>query len=54
MCDSNHNKGIVRTFISNLKSPLPLKKKIKLLIKNTWTKIYTRKACCGHPGEPGC
>ena len=38
----------------NLKQPMPLGRKIRLVVRNTSIKIKTRQPCCGHPGEPGC
>lgn len=28
--------------------------KLRLAARNNWTKIRTRRNCCGHHGEPGC
>jgi len=28
--------------------------KLRLSAANTFTKLRTRGACCGHPGQPGC
>lgn len=41
-------------FVKNMKSSMPLGKKVFLAMKNNALKIITRKNCCGHPGEPGC
>ena len=41
-------------FLDNLRKPMPLDRKLKLLAANTWIKISIRQSCCGHPGEPGC
>jgi len=41
-------------FMANLRKPMPLERKLKLLAGNTWIKISKRQSCCGHPGEPGC
>jgi len=38
----------------NLKVPMPLGRKIRLVVRNTSIKIKTHQPCCGHPGEPGC
>ncbi len=43
-----------RFFISNLRQPMPLGRKLRLLLRNNWIKISHGQACCGHPGEPGC
>jgi hypothetical protein len=44
----------VKSFLTNLKVSMPVKKKIWLIIRNNAIKIFTLKNCCGHPGEPGC
>lgn len=41
-------------FIVNLRRPMPTGRKIRLVLRNTGTKLFTLKPCCGHPGEPGC
>jgi hypothetical protein len=41
-------------FMRNLRKPMPLPKKIGLVIRNETLKIVRLKPCCGHPGEPGC
>jgi hypothetical protein len=41
-------------FFTNLRAPMPLRRKIYLLFRNNWIKISKRQPCCGHPGEPGC
>lgn len=41
-------------FFLNLKVPMLLGRKIKLIIKNNFIKIRTGRTCCGHPREPGC
>jgi hypothetical protein len=41
-------------FFTNMRAPMPLRRKIYLLLRNNCIKIVKRQACCGHPGEPGC
>lgn len=41
-------------FIRNLKQPMPLARKIRLLARNQALRIIKLQMCCGHPGEPGC
>jgi hypothetical protein len=41
-------------FIANLKKPMPLGKKLRLVARNEWIKISRGRTCCGHFGEPGC
>jgi hypothetical protein len=40
--------------IQNLRQPMPLGRKIKLILRNNWIKLRTRSSCCGNYGEPGC
>jgi len=53
MCDKK-KKPDVRKVVGNLAKPMPLTKKISLLLKNNAKKLVNLKSCCGHPGEPGC
>jgi len=32
----------------------PFGAKLRMLLRNSWTKARTRANCCGHDGEPGC
>ncbi|MBI5947968.1 MAG: hypothetical protein HY875_07510 [Chloroflexi bacterium] len=32
----------------------PFATKLKMLLRNNWTKMRTRGNCCGNDGEPGC
>jgi hypothetical protein len=54
MHDHSHKRPSIRDFLTNLSGPMPLGRKISLLIRNNATKIKKRQDCCGHPGEPGC
>jgi len=38
----------------NLTQPMPLRPKIRLIVRNNAIKIRNASTCCGHPGEPGC
>jgi len=44
----------LRAGFSNLRAPMPLGRKIQRILANNWTKLRSRRDCCGHPGEPGC
>ena len=48
----NHNHGIV--FLDNLRQPMPLWRKVRLVLSNNLIKIRTRRDCCGNHGQPGC
>ncbi len=39
---------------SNLRQPMPIGRKLRLLIANNLIKIKTRRSCCGNYGQPGC
>jgi hypothetical protein len=41
-------------WIRNLRKPMPLGRKLRLVARNTWIKISRLQSCCGHHGEPGC
>jgi hypothetical protein len=36
------------------RSQLPFGTKLRVSMRNTFTKLRNRSSCCGHPGEPGC
>ncbi|HIL31446.1 MAG TPA: hypothetical protein EYG27_07925 [Dehalococcoidia bacterium] len=39
---------------SNLKQPIPLWRKLQLVVRNNFIKLRARKGCCGNFNEPGC
>ena len=53
MC-AEKKKPRVKDAVANLSKPMPLAKKLSLLVKNNALKLLNLKNCCGHPGEPGC
>jgi hypothetical protein len=53
MC-AERRRGTASETLENLRQPMPLGRKLKLVIRNTWIKIRTRSDCCGNYGEPGC
>ena len=38
----------------NLRVPMSLRRKLRLVARNEWIKLRHAQPCCGHPGEPGC
>jgi hypothetical protein len=32
----------------------PFLTKLRMAARNNWTKVRTRRNCCGNNGEPGC
>ncbi|NPV07749.1 MAG: hypothetical protein HPY83_07270 [Anaerolineae bacterium] len=53
MCDGQHRPTVSATW-ENLKQPMPLGRKLRLVAKNLWIRVRTGSACCGNYGEPGC
>ena len=53
MCASESRPSLNAT-IANLRAPMPLGKKLRMMARNYWLRIAKRQDCCGHPGEPGC
>jgi len=62
MCDEDRGTGEKHEHVHpsasatwrNLRQPMPLGKKLRLILRNNWLKVSRRRSCCGHPGEPGC
>jgi len=57
MCSDEKRRGSEpspRAGLRNLLQPMPLGRKVRLLVRNGAIKFKTRSVCCGHPGEPGC
>jgi hypothetical protein len=53
MCNEDR-RGTTSESIQNLRQPMPMGRKIKLVLRNSLTKLNTRSSCCGNYGEPGC
>ena len=61
MCDgtgSGHSHPHVHPgepeWITNLRQPMPLGRKLWLLFRNNFIKVRKLQDCCGNYGEPGC
>lgn len=57
MCgpDPADAKPSARALIANWREyEAPFHEKLRLAVRNNWTKIRTRSDCCGNYGEPGC
>jgi len=53
VCDQEQPSAAA--YLANLKQPMPLGKKLRLLARNAARRLFPRPAtCCGHAGEPGC
>jgi hypothetical protein len=46
--------GLRAAFSNWRESDAPLLAKLRLLARNSWTKLRTRSNCCGNQGQPGC
>jgi hypothetical protein len=53
MCNQDR-KGTMTETMQNLRQPMSRRRKLKLFLRNNWTKARTRSDCCGNHGEPGC
>ena len=40
--------------LANLGARVPAARKLRLMLRNYWLRLYRQRTCCGHPGEPGC
>jgi hypothetical protein len=59
MCDGGDgrrgSRGSLRAVVSNWREyEAPLGTKLRLAARNYWLRARRGRACCGHPGEPGC
>jgi hypothetical protein len=51
MCDREER---VFSPIFNLRQPMPLRRKLRLILSNNLIKLKNRQSCCGNYGQPGC
>ena len=51
MCDKRH---LTHAVFDNLRVPMPLRRKLRLIMCNNFTKIRRLSGCCGNYGQPGC
>ena len=51
MCDKQQ---LSYAFFDNLRVPMLLKRKLRLIMENTLIKVRAMKGCCGNYDEPGC
>jgi hypothetical protein len=52
MC-SEQRRGTASEATENLRQSMPLGRKARLVLRNTWIKVRTRSDCCGNYDEPG-
>lgn len=53
MCSEGHQPTPSEA-LQNLRQPMPLTRKMYLVVRNNWRKVRTASTCCGNYGEPGC
>lgn len=53
MC-GQERRGTLPEALENLRQPMPVSRKLRLILRNNWIKIRTASDCCGNYGEPGC
>ena len=51
MCDK---RQLSYSLLDNLRTPMPLGRKLRLVLVNNLTKIRRLRGCCGNYGQPGC
>jgi hypothetical protein len=51
MNDHQHHPRSIR---DNLRQPMPIWRKVRLICSNSLIKLWTRRGCCGNYGQPGC
>ena len=54
MCSNQDEGPVPNAFMRNLRQPMPLAEKLRLVLRNSAIKFTRMQTCCGHPGEPGC
>ena len=57
MCSEQKDRwdlGTPSEYAQNMRQPMPLARKIKLVLRNNAIKLRTGSTCCGNYGEPGC
>jgi len=54
MSNSDDSRKSYRNFLTNMDAPMPLPRKLFLLVRNLSIRAIKRQNCCGHDGEPGC
>jgi len=52
--DSPKKRPSLRAVFTNMKVKMPLHRKLYLVFRNNGIKIWRRRNCCGHLGQPGC
>ena len=51
MCDKQR---LSYGFFENLRGPMSVRRKLRLLAANSFRKIRQLRGCCGDYGQPGC
>ncbi len=53
MCEPEERPSF-RSVVNNCMQPMPLRRKLTLMVFNNLLKLRRVSSCCGHPGQPGC
>lgn len=53
MC-TEQRRGTPQETLKNLRQPMPVGRKLRLIVRNNLIKVRTVSDCCGNYGEPGC
>ena len=49
-----NNPKLAYAFFENLRVPMRLVNKVRMVMGNNWIKMRRLKGCCGNYGQPGC
>ncbi len=52
--DHNERHEDELAILANMRQPMPLRRKLWLVLSNTVIKLKNRQNCCGNLGQPGC
>ena len=47
-------RQLTYSFLENLRAPMSMGRKLRLMMANNLTKIRRMRGCCGNYGQPGC
>jgi hypothetical protein len=54
MCKPPEPQPSLSVVWANLRQPMPISRKLRLIAQNYAIRFRKRQDCCGHPGQPGC
>ena len=53
-CVMSNKSKLTYAFIANLRIPMAIGRKLRLIRDNNMTKLRRMRGCCGDYGQPGC